>query len=659
MRTIRYLFGVVVALLLNVEYGQAQVQEYLDQEHKRIETAIEIEQEVNQFVEANFSKYRLSKLTTIQTIEELRTHEDFTDAEIEKALIAAKRSALRKLFFTKFPEKTAYFRAGELPVSIQQNCINGDFEDGTAGYTFWADLYPQPQSGLAFFQSCATPTALTTTNVLTPTVNNFTSRATLIDSNAPNYRQFDPVLASFGVNVPTLNTNGGSRCIKLNNTGGMGSSDLSTVSRYIPVINEATLDFNFSLIMDNKPDHEQDIQPYFRARVKDLNGNIVDEFCIIADPNNCLFNRITIKSTRRILYTGWICARLNVGELLGQPGIVEFSVSDCQPSAHFGTVYIDNVCGIVCGAPQLGALNINPIQLNCPSNTTADPIQVCGTYSPPANATLSTLVLQVTQAGSVVGSVNAPTQVTPGSFCFTLLPNVFGANPQGDFEFQIAATFSVNCPAGSFFYTINDTSAAIGPDVTFANCCLAILTLVSPADDTNNNAQLSNKRKERSDWIRATNVIVQGNTSIGDGVVYHAGNFVELLPGFEAAIGSQFAAYPEGCSGAYLYKPSQTNPRDTDAEMVELLPEEINLERIGIGFTLVPNPAQSQVEIAIDEGELNAYSITTIDGKIVMQQSITASNRHKIDVTPYVNGIYLITVNLTNGDVLSEKLIKN
>ena len=658
MKKFHCLLG-IGALFLNITFGQAQVQEYLDQENKRIEVANGIEREVDQFIEANFSKYRLSKLTTVQTIEELRIHEDFTDAEIEKALIAAKRNELRKLFFTKFPEKTAYFRAGEIPVSTQQNCVNGDFEDGTAGYTFWADLYPQPQSGLAFFQSCATPTALTTTNVLTPTVNNFTSRATLIDSNAPNYRQFDPVLASFGVNVPTLNTNGGTRCIKLNNTGGMGSSDLSTVSRYIPVINEATLDFNFSLIMDNKPDHEQDIQPYFRARVKDLNGNVVDEFCIIANPNNCLFNRITIKSTRRILYTGWVCARLNVGELLGQPGILEFSVSDCQPSAHFGTVYIDNVCGIVCGAPELGALNIDPIQLNCPSNTAADPIQVCGTFSPPANATLSTLVLQVTQAGTIVGTVNVPSQLSSGNFCFTLPPTIFGVNPQGDFEFLIEATFSVNCPAGAFFYTITDSSAAIGPDVTFDNCCLATLSLTSPVDDTSNNGQLADIRKERSDWIRAANVIAQGNASLGNGVVYHAANFVELLPGFEAVTGSQFAAYPEGCSGDYLYKFTPTTHRDDDAVSVELIPEEINLERIGIGFTLVPNPAHSQVEIAIDEGEFNAFTITTIDGKIVMQQNISASSRYKIEVSAYVNGIYLITVNCTNGEVLTEKLIKN
>ena len=658
MNKVHYLLG-ISALLLNISWGRAQVQEFLDEEQQRITVAASVEREVEQFIEANFHKYRLSKVASASLIEELREHEDFTDEEVEKAIVAAKRNELRKLFFTKFPEKTQYYRAGTLPISEEQTCVNGDFENGTAGYTFWADLRPQPQSGTAFFQSCATPTALTTTNVLTATTNNFGSRATLIDSNAPNYQQFDPVLASFGVNMPTLAPNGGTRCIKLNNTGGMGSSDLATVSRYFPVINEATLDFNFSLIMDNRPDHEQDIQPYFRARVKDVNGNIVDEFCIIANPNNCLFSRINVSSRRRILYTGWVCARLNVGELVGQPGILELSVSDCQPSAHFGTVYIDNVCGFTCATPQLGALNIDPIQLNCPSITPTTPVQVCGTYSPPVNATLSSLVLHVLQGNTIIGTINAPTQLTPTTFCFDLPPDIFGANPQGDFEFDVVATFNVTCPAGTFQYTIRDESAAIGPDVTFENCCLPTLTLSSPADDTNNNGQIASKRKERSDWIRATNVIFQGNNGVANGIVYHAGNFVELLPGFEAEFGAQFAAYPEGCTGNFLYRDTPlATPSDRDIPL-DVIPEEIHLIRIGNGFTLVPNPAQSWVEIAVDEGEFTQIQITTIEGKSLMAQTITASQRHRLDVQAYPNGIYMVSIVLTDGTVIAEKLVKN
>ena len=133
---------------------------------------------------------------------------------------------------------------------------------------------------------------------------------------------------------------------------------------------------------------------------------IRDRFCIIANPNNCLFSTINVNSDRRVLYTGWICARLNVGDILNQPGTIEFSVSDCQPSAHFGTVYIDNICGFTCASPQLGAINTNPTNINCPSPTSTIPIEVCGTYVAPANAVLNTISMQITQGGVVIATLN-------------------------------------------------------------------------------------------------------------------------------------------------------------------------------------------------------------------------------------------------------------
>lgn len=646
---------VLIALLfLNSNSLTAQINEYIEAENKRLSRTEQIEKEVERFISDNFNKYKLAVEVTEEVIKHLREEEDFTDIQLEKALIDAKRYELRKLFFSRNREAVQDYKAIELPASVAQNCVNGDFEDGTAGYTFWADLHPQPGSGTAFFQSCATPTVLTTTNVLAPTTNNFNSRATVINSAATGYQQFDPVLASFGVNMPTLNSNGGTKAIKLNNTGGMGSSDLTTVSRYFPVINQSTIDFNFSLIMDNKPDHAQDIQPYFRARVLDQNGNVVDEFCIIANPNNCLFSTINVNSDRRVLYTGWICARLNVGDILNQPGTIEFSVSDCQPSAHFGTVYIDNICGFTCASPQLGAINTNPTNLNCPSSTSSLPIEVCGTYQAPANAVLNTLSMDITQNGVVIASLNAPTQLTANTFCFSFLPSIFGANPSGNYEFQVSANFNVNCSAGTFLYEISDNSANVGPDVTFIDCCIPTLTLTSPIDDSNNLAIPAIKRRERSDWIKASNIISVGDNVQGNGVVYHAENYVELNPGFEAVLGSQFAAYPEGCSSTFVYRPGE------EQYVYREIPEEnINLVKLINGFSIIPNPSSSFIEIVMNDGTFNKVSITTIDGKTVCEKQLETIDRTQIDVSKYPTGIYIVNVISDDGRVHTEKLIKN
>ena len=651
---------IVCAICFNSYNISAQFNEYLNSEESRITSAKQIEVEIRKFIDDNFDNYRLSQEINDNVIKHLREEEEFTQAELDQAILKTKIYELRKLFFVQNPDTKESYLARPIPVAIQQLCVNGDFENGTAGYSFWSDAHPQPASGTAFFLSCATPTAFSPTNVVTPAVNDFTAAVTLIDNTSSGYQQYDPTLAGLGVNIPTLFTSGGggNKCIKLNNEQGFGSSDQTTVSRYFPNINQATIDFNFSLVMDNKPAHGQPIQPFFRVRVLDQFNNVVDEICIIANPDNCLFNVIYVNSKRRVLYTDWICARLNVGEILNQPGTIEFTVSDCQPSAHFGTVYIDNICGSVCASPQLGALNTNATNINCPDLIGNTPIQVCGTYSPPANATLNSMTLNITQNGTTIGTVNAPTQLTASTFCFTVLPSMFGTSPTSNFEFQINANFNVNCPAGTFIYTISDNSANIGPDVTFIDCCLPTLALASPADDLTNLAAVALKKKERSDWIKAANIVSVGDNVLSNGVVYHAENYVELNPGFEALLGSQFAAYPEGCTANYTYKTvtQNANLRSSEIPSADTI---VNLIKVSKDFAIVPNPSSSTIEIIMNDAKFNKVSITTIDGKIVNERTIEKTDKTMIDVSRYANGVYIINVTSEDGQLYTKKLIKN
>ncbi len=649
---------IVCAICFNSYNISAQLNEYLNSEEKRISSANQIELEIQKFIDNNYNNYVLSKEITDDLITHLRSEEEFTDAELQNAIKKTKVYELRKLFFSENPDKKDSYFARPMPLSVQQSCVNGDFENGTAGYTFWSDAHPQPASGTAFFLSCATPTAPTVLNAVTPANNDLNAAVTLIDNTSPGYTQYDPTLAGLGVNIPTLFPSGGNKCIKLNNEQGFGSSDITTVSRYFPNINQETIDFNFSLIMDNKPAHGQPIQPFFRVRVLDQFNNVVDEICIIANPDNCLFNVIYVSNNRRVLYTDWICARLNVGEILNQPGTIEFTVSDCQPSAHFGTVYIDNICGSVCATPRLGALNTNATNINCPDTIGNTPIQVCGTFQAPLNASLSSISLNITQNGTVIGTVNAPTQLTANTFCFTVLPSMFGGSPTGNFEFQIDANFNVNCPAGTFIYTISDNSANIGPDVTFIDCCLSTLTLASPADDVNNLAPSIVKKKERSDWIKAANIVSVGDNALSNGVVYHAANYVELNPGFEAVLGAQFSAYPEGCSANYTYKAQAptTIPRSSDISNGD---ETINLIKVLKDFAIVPNPSSSTIEVIMNDAKFNRVTISTIDGKIVNERNIEKTDKTLIDVSSYANGIYIINVTSENGQVYTKKLIKN
>lgn len=644
--------------VLNSATVSAQLDQYLAEEDSRISLSQKTEIEIQRFVNDNFKNYKLSKEVTDDVIKHLREEEEFTEEEFQKALINAKIYELRKLFFLENPDKRDSYIAKPPPTTVMQTCTNGDFETNTAGYTFWSDAYPQPATGEGFFQSCSMPTAATATNLVTPTTNNFGSTITLISSTNAGYQQYDPTLAGLGINVPTLNTNGGTKSIKLNNANGYGSSDVTTMSRYFPVINQSTIDFNFSLIMDNKPAHGQPIQPFFRVRVYDQFNNVVDEICIIANPDNCLFNTLVVSNNRRVLYTNWICARLNVQDILNQPGTIEFTVSDCEPSAHFGTVYIDNICGLTCAVPQLGALSTDPTNINCPDMAGTTPIQVCGTYQPPVNATVNTISLNILQNNVVIGSMATPTTLTSSTYCFNVNPSLFGASPSGDFEFQVNGTFNVNCPAGTFIYDISDNSANVGPDVTFDNCCQPTLTLVSPADNLNNLATATTKEKERSDWIKAANVVSVGDNVLANGVVYHAANYVELNPGFEAVLGAQFAAYPEGCTADFEYKAQNQNTNvSTNKSAVD--DGVINLIKLANGFAIIPNPSSNTIEIVMKNAQFNKVNVTSIDGKIVLERNIEMTDKTQLDVSRYANGVYIINITSDDGRIHTEKLIKN
>jgi Secretion system C-terminal sorting domain len=200
----------------------------------------------------------------------------------------------------------------------------------------------------------------------------------------------------------------------------------------------------------------------------------------------------------------------------------------------------------------------------------------------------------------------------------------------------------------SFFNQIANCYSATTPvTVTIALCCLPTLTLTT-ADNMSNNTPNPISLRETSNWIRATNVISLGNNALGDGVVYHSGNFVELNPGFEATIGSQFSAYPENCTSNFVYKSGNSGMKD-----------EVELNKIRNDFVIYPNPSTNFIEISMINSKFNKIVINSFDGKTILDKNIENSNFSEIDVSNYSNGIYIISVTSDSGEITSHKFIKN
>lgn len=189
-----------------------------------------------------------------------------------------------------------------------------------------------------------------------------------------------------------------------------------------------------------------------------------------------------------------------------------------------------------------------------------------------------------------------------------------------------------------------------------SSCCQSILTLASTANDVNNLSLpiIGVRHREAINTITATNLVGIGDNTFQNGVVYHAGDFVDLRPGFDAINGSQFTAYIEGCTNSYAYKKQNIALNDSVKNETK---NKFN-KPVG-GFSIIPNPSNSSVEIIANQIQFNKLEIISIDGRKVFENSIDNANKFQIDVSNYRNGIYIVIITDEIGRQFSQKLVKN
>lgn len=192
------------------------------------------------------------------------------------------------------------------------------------------------------------------------------------------------------------------------------------------------------------------------------------------------------------------------------------------------------------------------------------------------------------------------------------------------------------------------TSSVGLPQWIWLNNCEQTLILTSPDDDSTNLSSLFVRHIERSDWINASNVIRFGDSAFQNGVVYHAGNYVDLTEGFDAIMTSQFEAYPEGCTDNYVYKDSIRNGTQNG-----------NPEELIKSFIVSPNPSKNFIDLTIKNDTFNKIIIAGIDGKIILDKTVEPTSLYNLDISRYASGVYIINVVSNDGKHYSQKLIKN
>lgn len=87
--------------------------------------------------------------------------------------------------------------------------------------------------------------------------------------------------------------------------------------------------------------------------------------------------------------------------------------------------------------------------------------------------------------------------------------------------------------------------------------------------------------------------------------------------------------------------------------------ETMPLEKaVASGFTVTPNPASNNVAISLPGGKIKGVTLNSIDGKQLYRNTVSELESVELDITPYENGILLLNVETSNGEVIPTKLIK-
>jgi hypothetical protein len=138
--------------------------------------------------------------------------------------------------------------------------------------------------------------------------------------------------------------------------------------------------------------------------------------------------------------------------------------------------------------------------------------------------------------------------------------------------------------------------------------------------------------------------------AIGTKAIIHAGNSVELYPGFEVPQGADAALYIDffGQSPACTTNVLQRNSSSHNYGTVPLIAEDIGKKDIVImqsGIEIYPNPVKDQITIANYEHHENSQlQIFDLGGKLVFEREITGNGKQSLELSTLQNGIYLMQI---------------
>lgn len=243
--------------------------------------------------------------------------------------------------------------------------------------------------------------------------------------------------------------------------------------------NESKVIFNYKTVLQSISinGHENE-QPFFKARIINKNGIVVNEFCVIGDPTNCIFTQSpSTNAGSIILYTkNWQAGSLDISSIPNNEEFtIEFTAARCGLGGHFGYAYIDDLCLNKSNENLQGSIELNSLYKICPEL----PIDVCGSFTIPNSGSIAANVASISlnvydNTNNIIYSTSTTSSLdlVSKTFCFKLTAANLGNITTGNFNVGVTINYSIsqtNC-SGTNFNTAIDDDANPGWDISFLNC---------------------------------------------------------------------------------------------------------------------------------------------------------------------------------------------
>lgn len=156
----------------------------------------------------------------------------------------------------------------------------------------------------------------------------------------PQGTNLDPY-GNFSLNAP----NGSNYVIQLGNSNNGREAERISYTINVPsTVNEYSIVFNYAVVLEN-PDHQEDEQPKFTARVIDVATNTFTECGSFeftapgAGGGIPGFEKSPVNDS--VLYKPWAPVMVNLSNYKGRTIKLEFTTNDCSRGRHFGYAYLD------------------------------------------------------------------------------------------------------------------------------------------------------------------------------------------------------------------------------------------------------------------------------------------------------------------------------